>query len=247
MGSCCSKHPNDTKGIEVDKEQSEMFLKKSKHMTENVEFKGKGMAPVEKMPEITDETMKEVRTKIGEFRWDKLPKYDDPDIELVGPVEYSNSGAVYRGQMKNELRHGAGTQAWKDGSRYEGEWRNDKANGYGRLMHADGDVYEGQWRNDTAYGKGKYYHVQGAIYQGEWLDDAQHGEGREDWPDGTYYEGSYAKGKKEGRGKFYWVDGSYYFGEFRDNNINGKGRRVFNQANITGTMAGRMKENGKTA
>jgi hypothetical protein len=223
MGSCCSKHPNDGTGIEADKDQSEMYLKKSQNMTANVDFSSKGMVAVSAMPDITDETMKEVKKKLGEFRWDKLPKYDDPDIEQVGPVEYVNNGAIYRGQMKSGLRHGAGTQVWKDGSRYEGEWRNDKANGYGRLMHADGDVYEGLWRNDTACGKGKYYHVQGAIYQGDWLDDAQHGEGREDWPDGTYYEGSYIQGKKEGRGKFYWVDGSYYFGDFKDNNINGKG------------------------
>lgn len=247
MGSCCSKHPNDGSVTEVGKDLSEVHLKKSYSVLANQEFGDKGKAPVSALPEITDPTLKEVHKKLGDFRWDKLPKYDDPELEQAGPLEYLSSGAIYRGQMKNGLRHGAGTQVWKDGSRYEGEWRNDKANGYGRLMHSDGDVYEGQWRNDTAYGKGKYYHVQGAIYQGEWLDDAQHGEGREDWPDGTYYEGSYENGKKEGRGKFYWVDGSYYFGSFKDNNINGKGILCVIQANTTGMMAEHMKATGLTA
>lgn len=226
MGSCCSKHPEEMKGTEADKDHSELFLKRGQIPNHNIDFSSKGMVPVSDLPDITDDTMKEVKKKLGEFRWDLLPKYDDPDIEQVGPVEYLSSGAIYRGQMKNGSRHGAGTQVWKDGSRYEGEWRNDKANGFGRLMHADGDVYEGNWRNDTACGKGKYYHVQGAVYQGDWLDDAQHGEGREDWPDGTYYEGTYIKGRKEGKGKFYWVDGSYYFGDFKDNDINGKGNQL---------------------
>jgi hypothetical protein len=223
MGGCCSSHPSDQKGSEADKENAEMFLKRNVNLGPGTESLGTGVVPVSALPEITDETMKDVRRKLGEFKWDKLPKYDDHDIVQIGPVEFTANGAIYKGQMKSNQKHGAGIQVWKDGSRYEGEWRSDKANGYGRLIHADGDVYEGQWRNDTAYGKGKYYHVQGAIYNGDWVDDAQHGEGREDWPDGTYYEGSYVRGKKEGKGKFYWVDGSYYFGDFKDNNINGKG------------------------
>ena len=222
MGACCSKHPDDGK-LEIDKDAVDYNMKRSVHAMSD--YSSKGMVPVAALPEITDEVIKDAKRRVGEFRWDRVPKYEESDIEQVGPVEYTTTKAVYRGQMKGGLRHGAGVQVWKDGSRYEGEWRGDKANGYGRLMHMDGDVYEGQWKNDTANGKGKYYHVQGAVYDGEWVEDCQHGEGREEWPDGTYYEGAYINGKKEGKGKFFWVDGSYYYGDFRDNNINGKGRR----------------------
>lgn len=40
-----------------------------------------------------------------------------------------DSGAIYRGYLKNGLRHGPGQQIWQDGATYRGEWSNDKANG----------------------------------------------------------------------------------------------------------------------
>lgn len=229
MGTCCTKHPGDSQAGEVLKDAGEVIpqrMKVNSAFNGEPDFESRGMRLVTSMPEATDQVVKVVTDKIGDFQWDKLPKYEDPDIQQVGPLLFEDSGAVYRGQMKNWQRYGAGVQVWKDGSKYEGEWCNDKAKGYGRLTHADGDVYEGEWKNDIACGKGKYYHVQGAMYDGDWVDDCQQGQGREEWPDGTYYEGSYLNGKKEGKGKFYWVDGSYYFGEFRDNTINGRGSSV---------------------
>lgn len=223
MGTCCSKHPEDGR-LEINQDLTQPQQIKVSNVAMS-EYSHKGIVPVAQLPEITNPVMLEARKKIGEFRWAKIPKYEDAELQQVGPVEYVANNAIYSGQMKNGMRHGVGVQVWKDGSRYEGEWRQDKANGYGRLMHADGDVYEGQWQNDTANGKGKYFHVQGAVYEGDWLEDCQHGEGKEEWPDGTYYEGSYVRGKKEGKGKFFWVDGSYYVGDFEDNNINGKGTR----------------------
>lgn len=220
MGTCCSNNPGEAAteapSVKVAGKHVAMM-----HLNDNVGTELFHAVP--SMPELTDDVMLEAKNKLGEFKWEKIPKYTDADIDQVGPVEYANNGAIYKGQMKNGRRHGAGVQVWKDGSRYEGEWRNDKANGYGRLLHADGDVYEGQWKDDTAYGKGKYYHVQGTVYEGDWVDDVQQGQGREEWPEGTFYEGSYVDGKKEGHGKFYWVDGSYYIGEFKDNFMNGKG------------------------
>lgn len=74
------------------------------------------------------------------------------------------SGAIYEGEWKDEMRDGYGRQVWPDESRYEGYWLNDKANGYGKLFHADGDVYEGEWKDDKANGKGTYTHCNGAKY-----------------------------------------------------------------------------------
>ena len=36
MGSCCSKHPNDMKNSEADKEQAEMFLKRNPNITNSL-------------------------------------------------------------------------------------------------------------------------------------------------------------------------------------------------------------------
>ena len=44
----------------------------------------------------------------------------DGRIEGVGEIRFSN-GNVYRGEMKDDKRHGKGVFLWVDGERYEGE------------------------------------------------------------------------------------------------------------------------------
>lgn len=85
------------------------------------------------------------------------------------------NGAVYKGYLLNEMRHGPGVQVWPDQAKYEGEWRNNKANGKGKFWHADGDIYHGEWKDDKANGYGVYMHVNGAKYEGYWKDDLQDG------------------------------------------------------------------------
>jgi len=58
-------------------------------------------------------------------------EHEQPDENgrvLRGRVTLKN-GAIYEGQWLNNLRDGAGTQEWPDGSKYEGYWSQDKANG----------------------------------------------------------------------------------------------------------------------
>jgi hypothetical protein len=236
MGSCCTTVNEETEVVKNETNGPNIRITKegfSRGAPENDEVNvvvpagSESFRKVAVMPEINAETLKRVLNKLGPFPKDKAVNLEGSDFVEVGPIEYIQTQATFKGQMKNGLRHGRGTQVWADGSKYEGEWRDDKTNGYGRLIHSDGDVYEGEWINDTAYGIGKYYHSQGAVYEGQWENDYQEGKGKETWPDGTYYEGDYHKGKKEGKGKFFWVDGSYYFGEFKDNNINGRGRIKF--------------------
>ena len=78
-------------------------------------------------------------------------------LEFTEHKEQDN-GAVYKGYLKNGLRHGPGQQIWPDGATYRGEWVDDKANGQGKFWHADGDTYDGQWRDDKANGRGTYVH-----------------------------------------------------------------------------------------
>lgn len=238
MGSCCTTANEEYEALKADN----AAVVVNTRMTKDVFTKGapessstaagangqtEAFRRVESMININPESLKNVNKKLGSFPKEKLKNIDLDGVVEVGPVEYIATQAVYKGQMKNGLRHGYGVQVWTDGSKYEGEWKNDKTNGYGRLIHSDGDVYEGEWIDDTACGIGKYYHVQGAVYEGQWKNDYQEGKGKETWPDGTYYEGDYSKGKKEGKGKFFWVDGSYYYGDFKDNNINGRGILIF--------------------
>ena len=46
---------------------------------------------------------------------------DDPSLQFKDEFVFEN-GAVYKGQWKNEQRHGYGIQIWPDGAKYEGYW-----------------------------------------------------------------------------------------------------------------------------
>ena len=99
------------------------------------------------------------------------------------------NGARYKGQWKDNVRHGKGIQIWPDGAKYEGFWKNNKAHGKGTFWHVYGDKYEGDWKRDKAHGYGKYTHSNGATYEEDWRNDLQHGQGIEFWNDNSKYEG----------------------------------------------------------
>ena len=71
----------------------------------------------------------------------------DLDIDMTGveerPEYIFSNGARYKGQWKEDMRHGYGMQIWADGARYEGYWKENKAHGQGTFWHVDGDVYSG--------------------------------------------------------------------------------------------------------
>lgn len=77
-------------------------------------------------------------------------------------------GSVYSGQISSltSLKHGTGTQVWKDGAKYVGEWRQGKAEGKGVFFHANGDIFEGSFKADKANGFGTYTHKTGQKYSG---------------------------------------------------------------------------------
>jgi len=42
---------------------------------------------------------------------------------------------------------GKGEFIWVDGRVYKGEYKNDKKHGYGEFHWADGRIYKGNWKN----------------------------------------------------------------------------------------------------
>ena len=57
-------------------------------------------------------------------------------------------GKCYKGECKDDKKHGNGILTWPDGKRYEGEWKDDKKHGNGILTWPDGERYEGEWKDD---------------------------------------------------------------------------------------------------
>lgn len=225
MGQCCAQ-PQENEGFSEFRLGSKENNKISFDLNDREQNLPLGCKFVEELPSPHNSLTKNAERLLGPFNWEKLPKFDKSQTEILPPVQFSKKG-VYKGHWLGKKRHGPGTMVWDDGARYDGLWLEDKTNIYGRLIHKDGDVYEGEWVDDTAEGHGKYTHVNGAIYEGEWLNDNQHGKGKESWPDGAHYEGDYVQSLKHGMGEFHWIDGSKYVGEFRENNIEGQGTLIF--------------------
>ncbi|KAF4517934.1 hypothetical protein B566_EDAN005301 [Ephemera danica] len=152
---------------------------------------------------------------------------------------YSVNGDCYRGEWKDDRRHGFGELRRTNGESYIGQWRGDKPHGYGILRRRCGDcnvlVYEGHWERGVPHGNGvaqfsdgSYYEAlllpEGVYYRGEWQDDMPHGLGLWTQPDGSFYEGEVQRGVFHGLGVYVepqqgrelrgqWRGGRWFTGE----------------------------------
>ncbi|CAE8627983.1 unnamed protein product, partial [Polarella glacialis] len=113
-----------------------------------------------------------------------------------------------------EKRHGLGTYVYSSGThetykQYRGQWREDKKHGYGVLFYRNGGVYVGQWEENQKQGLGVLLdHTsegQDAAamptyrYEGQWQEDHPHGLGAEE-RNLTSYFGHFQGGVRRGRG-----------------------------------------------
>jgi uncharacterized caspase-like protein len=101
---------------------------------------------------------------IGNFSIDK----DTGSVSGSGRVEWA-SGDIFEGEMRNGLKQGKGTYAWKHGQRYSGDWVDDKAVGVGKITFSSGDIYEGEVNLGEAQGEGAYTFADGDRYIGAWV------------------------------------------------------------------------------
>ncbi len=97
-------------------------------------------------------------------------------LKLKGTFSYE-SGAVYEGEWRKDVRSRHGTFSWwKDSSiRYEGEWKKDIFHGSGKMSWPDGSIYDGSWIEGKREGVGKMTWPDGAEYDGQWHLDLMHG------------------------------------------------------------------------
>ena len=132
------------------------------------------------------------------------PQY--PSEEEVPVLIYYETGDVYRGNLKQGKRHGAGYYYDRAGKMtYNGQFANDKRHGLGTLCSEQDSsvnqyIYDGEWFEGVRNGLGQEVNRSGK-YNGEWLEDHRHGEGISVDPDGNMYQGLFMFGKKHGRGK----------------------------------------------
>ena len=65
-----------------------------------------------------------------------------------GDFHIKATGSTYKGEWKDDLKHGKGTYIYVTGEKYIGEWKNGNMNGQGAFNMADGTIYhEGLWED----------------------------------------------------------------------------------------------------
>lgn len=92
--------------------------------------------------------------------------------EGFGTWKESKTGASYVGEWKRSRPNGYGIFISEvdpsKGTKYEGEWKNGLKHGPGTEQYRDsGDVYVGHFNNGKAEGEGKYIWNSGSVYEGE--------------------------------------------------------------------------------
>ena len=65
-------------------------------------------------------------------------------IPLTTPITISNL-IIIRKEIK-----------YQNGDEYKGETKNDKKHGKGQMIYSNGDIYDGDWMDDQKNGIGKY-------------------------------------------------------------------------------------------
>ncbi len=171
-------------------------------------------------------------------------------LALVGcePVQWPADirlpdGAVYEGEIHDDLFHGEGTLTWPDGSYYEGEFREGRLSGQGKLVDRQGCVQEGEFVDGALHGEGQFIcdevtwqgqfeqgdlvqgtvnYLEGGSYQGAFRDYLPHGQGLWVTADGQHYEGRFEDGELL-EGSYRDEEGYRYDGEFRYFSYHGEG------------------------
>lgn len=101
-----------------------------------------------------------------------IGRVDNNMANGTGTGIWESTGGVYKGEWRNNQRHGLGVYTWADGEQYEGEFKEDKREGKGSYTWPSGERYEGNWKNNQRYGQGTLYDLDGNIsYEGLWEDD----------------------------------------------------------------------------
>eukprot|EP00747_Dinoflagellata_sp_TGD_P127037 gnl/TRDRNA2_/TRDRNA2_174350_c8_seq5.p1 gnl/TRDRNA2_/TRDRNA2_174350_c8~~gnl/TRDRNA2_/TRDRNA2_174350_c8_seq5.p1 ORF type:complete len:1071 (+),score=162.67 gnl/TRDRNA2_/TRDRNA2_174350_c8_seq5:166-3378(+) len=112
-----------------------------------------------------------------------------------------------------EKRHGFGTYVYSPGTheqyrQYRGQWREDRKHGYGVLFYSSGGVYVGQWENNDKNGLGilldneddqDINSLPSLRYEGLWQQGKPHGLGAQESEKRCCY-GGFCDGELRGRG-----------------------------------------------
>jgi hypothetical protein len=169
-------------------------------------------------------------------------EFRDDKKHGTGRYEFAN-GNFYEGQFAIDKRHGTGKYSWTCGDSYEGEWRDGHMEGKGTTIYSNKNRYDGEFHADRREGNGTLVCADGLSYSGQWLKNMRHGNGKLQFPNGDFYEGQWEGDKKHGRGIDQFINGNRFEGQYRDNVKHGHGVMTYsNQDQYSGEWKGDKME-----
>ena len=80
------------------------------------------------------------------------------------------NGDIYKGEIKNGMKHGKGTLTTRNNRSYEGDWENDKPHGFGINTFPNGKIYTGNFSKGKPIGDGQWTYSDGRTYYGTWIN-----------------------------------------------------------------------------
>lgn len=140
-------------------------------------------------------------------------------------VTFAN-GAVYEGEMLNEMLHGKGYYRHPSGYSIRGNFFENKIQGEGEYRWKS-TTYQGQWANNAPHGHGKETVAGVYTYDGEFQFGIKNGKGKWTIEGKGWYDGEVKNNTFNGRGTFCWNDGKMYVGHWKDGQRHGKGKMVW--------------------
>ena len=118
---------------------------------------------------------------IRNFENDKIKEASGHNLSNIKSLNYEN-GSKFKGEFRNNKRHGKGIYYYTNGDIYAGDWKNDEFFGNGFYIFASGERYRGEFKNGKKHGKGNYFYQNGCIYKGMWALDKKNGDGCYTYP-----------------------------------------------------------------
>jgi hypothetical protein len=139
--------------------------------------------------------------------------------------------SIYWAREKKETdilkRDPLGNKLWQTGQVYKGEWKNNKKHGYGIQVWSNGNKYEGDWANGLREGHGVFWLKKGGklrkAYAGNWARGHKDGLGVQFYEDKGRYEGNWVNGMRQGRGTLFFENADVYVGDWNEDMRSGFG------------------------
>ena len=126
------------------------------------------------------------------------------------------NGTIYEGAFENGLMHGKGKLTEKkqgETIEYIGYFVKGKKDGEGSIRMSDGSHYNGRWKNNKKHGKGLELLTNGERYEGNFENDEKHGEGRLTTKSNLTMKGTWRHGVPvDGKWVFIYQNGTMYEG-----------------------------------